>query len=526
MRSIPLAMTWEMLQRGRWTLVTFFLGAQLPLAIVYGALGWAGVDFEDPSMQNVGASFLLTNMCLFSVGALFSQGPPSRLYTYPIQSSTIVAGHLLLSMGVVGLQVVTSVCLTNTFFKLNWPMWGPALFAAASVCAIQATIWFTEKSAWAPLAVAILTGFLGAWYHFRCGVGRIHMEAQWTSVTPADLVVYTTVMVASFAIGKSAVTRNRCGEQLKPLGIHAWICRVLDVDFDEQALPFRSPADAQLWYEWRLKGWGMPATVVFGLIIGLVIWLLFLRDPKLIGTGFLVLGGYLSVPGMVCAFVIGHVGRTDSDFEMGPFLGSRPMTSAEMAQTILKMTAQSLFLAFSIWAGVFLIAGAILLASGLTPGDVVPKDVAIWSFVAAPVGCWTVITVLASIGLTGRPILFAKISCVIFALYLTAHFLSAYVLSVRGREQFFLTIAFVFPVAFLSGTAWLFITALRRQFMRYPSAVACAIGWIVLSSFCVLIGMQYPNGKFVSYLNLVGVTALVVAPIAAAPLAVSWNRTR
>ena len=528
MRSIPLAMTWEMLQRGRWYLIAYFLGAQLIISIVFGALARAGVDFEDPSIVGVGASFLLTYMFLFSVGTLAYQGPPSRLYTYPIPSSTIVSGHLLVSMASVGLQILLSIFLMNTFFKTNWPLWGPTLFAAAAVCSIQATTWFTEKSAWAPLAIAVVAGLLGFWYHFRCGVGAGSHRSTvlWTSVTLTDLGGFLAATATSFAVGNIAVARNRCGEQLKPLGIHAWLCRVLDFVPDEKALPFRSPAEAQLWYEWRLKGWGMPATVMLGLIFGLAIWLIFVRDPKLIGTGFLVLGGYLSVPGLVCAFIIGNTGRIDTDFEMGHFLGSRPMKSDEMARTILKMTAQSLLLAFSIWAGAFLVTGAILLACGFVPTDIIPKDVPWWSILAAPLGCWAVITVLASIGLTGRPILFAQICCAVFALYLACLCLSLFVLTDSGREQLSLGVAYLFPVAILGVTAWLYVTALKRHLIGWSSAVACALVWIAISSLCVLIGMQYPNGKLVSYLILVGLSALVVAPIAAAPLAVSWNRTR
>ncbi len=528
MRSIPLAMTWEMLQRGRWYLIAYFLGAQLIISVVFGALARAGVDFEDPSMVGVGASFLLTYMFLFSVSALAYQGPPSRLYTYPVSSLTIVSGHLLVSMASVGLQILLSIFLMNICFKTNWPLWGPVLFAAAAVCSIQATTWFTEKSAWAPLAVVVVTGFLGFWYHFRCGVGAGsgRLTALWTSVTLVDLGGFLAVTAVSFVVGNIAMTRNRCGEQLKPLGIYAWICRVLDFDLDEKALPFRSPAEAQLWYEWRLKGWGMPAAVVFGLFIGMAIWLMFVRDPKLIGTGFLVLGGYLFVPGMVCAFIIGNTGRIDTDFEMGHFLGSRPMKSAEMARTILKMTAQSLLMAFSIWAGVFLFVGAILLAYGLAPTDIIPKEVVWWSFLAAPLGCWAVIAVLASIGLTGRPVLYAQICCAVFALYLTCLCLSLFVLSDKGREQLSLGVAYLIPAAILSVTAWMFIEALKQNLIGWSSAVACALVWIAISSLCVLIGMQYPNGKFVSYLIVVGMAALVVAPIAAAPLAVSWNRTR
>ena len=528
MRSIPLAMTWEMLRRGGWYVVAYFLGAQLIISIVFGSLARAGVDFEDPSLVGVGASFLLTYMFLFSVSALGYQGPPSRLYTYPIPSSTIVSGHLLVSMASVGLQLWQTIFLMNTFFKTHWPLWGPVMFAAAAVCSIQATIWFTEKSAWAPLAIAVVAGLLGFWYHFRCGVGAggRFPTVLWTSVTLADFGGFLAVTAASFVVGNIAVARNRCGEQFKPLGIHAWLCRVLDFAPNEKALPFRSPAEAQLWYEWRLKGWGMPATVVLGLIIGLAIWLMFVRDPKLIGTGFLVLGGYLSVPGLVCAFIIGNTGRVDTDFEMGHFLGSRPMQSAEMARTILKMTAQSLLLAFSIWAGAFLFTGAILLAYGLAPGDIVPKEIPWWFFFAAPVGCWTVITVLASIGLTGRPVLFAKICCAILALYLASVFFSVFVLTEKGRDQFFTGVALIICIVLLSVTAWLFITALRRQLIRLPSAVACAIVWIALSSLCVLIGMQYPGGELVNYFAVVALVALVVAPIAAAPLAVSWNRTR
>ena len=47
MRSIPVAITWEMLQRGKWAFPAALLGAAAPRGRVWGACGLTGPSIPE-----------------------------------------------------------------------------------------------------------------------------------------------------------------------------------------------------------------------------------------------------------------------------------------------------------------------------------------------------------------------------------------------------------------------------------------------------------------------------------------------
>src|SRR5262249_2994982 len=151
---------------------------------------------------------------------------------------------------------------------------------------------------------------------------------------------------------------------------------------------FRSPAQAQFWFEWQRKGWAMPASVIFGMVLGIVFWLTFSRDPKELVTGFVVGGGLLSSIGLVGGLICGSVGAKESDFELGHFLGTRPMKTAEMSGIILKTAAWSALLAWTTWAAAFLVLFAILFMTKTIPAPYLPDGVRWWYFPATLLGVW------------------------------------------------------------------------------------------------------------------------------------------
>src|SRR5262245_3754145 len=134
MKTIPAAMTWELLRRGRWNFVLTTLTAIGFPALIVMALRRDGlVDVHDKSMLLM--QLTLLQIVMFACGAaLFGAvGKWPRLYAYPARTSQLVAWRLLPMMAIIALEVIVCICLLNWLFDFQWPVLGPALLAAVAL---------------------------------------------------------------------------------------------------------------------------------------------------------------------------------------------------------------------------------------------------------------------------------------------------------------------------------------------------------------------------------------------------------
>ncbi|RPI87739.1 MAG: hypothetical protein EHM42_04940 [Planctomycetaceae bacterium] len=90
-------------------------------------------------------------------------------------------------------------------------------------------------------------------------------------------------------------------------------------------------------------------------------------------------------------------------------------------------------------------------------------------------------------------------------------------------EQFALASA---GVVFMLVTLWMFAVALRRSHLRPSTAWLAGAVWVTLSAVVVYGALPQPTQSFTICVLLVGLMALVVAPLASMPLAIAVNRTR
>jgi hypothetical protein len=402
MRSIPLAMTWELLCRGRWWLIGAMLCANVLPAIIFAALAKErGFDPHFDGLIVIHVVMMQINMFIFGAAVFAAQGHPSRLYTYPVSNSTIVAWHLLPAMAVMALETLVSTAALNAVFDLGWPLWGPAMFLTVMLAAINAVFWLTEKSAWVAFAIGAVAAVLGCWFKSRFGPVFSDPTHFWTDVTAGEFLTMLALGVLAYAAAVAAVARNRRGAPLPALGIVAWIQRTFD-PAPVVGVPFRSAAHAQFWFEWRRKGWVMPVAVVLCIIGSTCLWLIFSRRPQDLFIGFFGGGALLSLFGFIGGIVIGNVGPTDANSRMGQFFATRPMTSGDLARTILKTATRSLLIAWGIWAAAVLALYVIL--SGTMPILAITSHHSLpwWYIPATLLGPWIVMVVGAAIHLTGR----------------------------------------------------------------------------------------------------------------------------
>ena len=435
---------------------------------------------------------------------------------------------MLLTMLVVGLETFVSGAALNALFDLNWPLWGPALFAATAVAAIQATLWLTEKSpAWLPWAFALVAALLGFWLKSRYGEAFSQPTRYWSEVTPSEILTMLAVTALSFYVGVIGVARQRRGDVLPAFGVLAWFERTFDATPDV-GQPFRTPAQAQFWYEWQQKGWPMPAATIFGMVMGCGLWAISVRDGKDLLIGFQMGGGLLSLVALVGGVILGNSGQSDSNFGMGHFLATRPMTSTEMSHAILKVGAKSVLISWSIWAAAFAVVWMVLLAlKAIPPG--IPADWKLsggWYLLATLLGPWVVVGLLSSLVLTGSSRLAIRVFGAVFLLILSRPLFEQHFLSYQAQLQVDQAIFLCLCAVFVLGTAWAFVAARRRHLIEARTVWTIIGAWTLLSGFIVLESWRRTEFPVPASVLGIGLLATVFAPLATAPLALTWNRNR
>jgi hypothetical protein len=526
MRSVPQALIWELLSRGRWCLPAAACGANLMPLLIFGALRYHGaLDPAEPAFLVMQIVLVQINMFAFGSGVMTAQGPLSRLYAYPVTTATIVTWHLVPAMTLMGLETLASTALMNALFDLGWSLWGPALFAAVALAAVMSAAWLTEKSGWIVWALGLVGGGLGLWFSSRFGPLFSQPTHQWEAVTPIEVATLLLILAASFAVAVWGVSRNRRGEPLPSLGFLAWLERVFD-PAPRLGGRFPSPEAGQLWFEWRKKGWAMPAVVAFCVVTCCSGWLIFSREWIDLFEGFVTAGGLLSVLGMLGGVILGNMGPNDSSYEMGHFLGTRPLTNAQWSRIHLLTTAKSVWWAWVLWATPL----ALLFLGFVVPGFAFLPPVnwpAAWWYVPATlIGPWTVATCCAAVALTGRAHPFAEIFFGGFTLFIGLNVFSSNVLTFEQQRLLGQSLVVLLGLAAVLGTAWLFALARRRGLVAATTAWSALAVWGVLTAVVLVVRHFHPELPWPACAFISGVLALMVAPPAAAPLAIAWNRTR
>jgi len=116
--------------------------------------------------------------------------------------------------------------------------------------------------------------------------------------------------------------------------------------------------------------------------------------------------------------------------------------------------------------------------------------------------------------------------CGLIAAFVVATLLSKFALADRTRlilGQAFLTTV---GAAILLGTAWLFTVAHRRSLIQTTTLGVVAGVWLIATVLVMLQPPLPPESPRLAYLLIAATLALAIAPLAAAPLAVAWNRHR
>lgn len=528
MRSIPAAMTWELLKRSRWQLF-FALSSVIGFpALVLLAIRHSGkLPADDPSMLTMNFQVMLVGAMAFGTALMFAQSRVTHLHVYPMTTSTLVAWRLIPGMVLMALLMIVSILALNIIVDLRWPIWGPALVTATALALLQAAAWLTEKSVgWMVIVMAAIGVTVGTWFKSRYGPISSDPTHLWTNVTPGEVLTMLAATGVAYALGVFAVGRNRCGRPPLSIGFCDWVERAFWL-LQKPTPALRTPLEAQLWFEWKRKGWVLPLTV-FGLVsCGFVAW--YFSDDRRAASlveGLFASGGLMWVLGLLGGLVLGNTGAHDAGFAMTQFNATRPLSDADMGCIMLRTAAKSVVMSWLIWAAALAMTCLVILLNS-PPHTLKPSSGVWWFLPLTLAGYWASTGVLMSIGLLGRSRLFIQVACgvpaSIFAFAIACSALFRPEVAAMAAQ----TAIYALSFGTIAAVAWVFAEARRRRLVATTTIGVAAASWLAATTVS-LFQLPLTSGlrPWLAWLLLSALFALVVAPLAATPLAIAWNRHR
>ncbi len=550
MNSVSRAMLWELMVRGRWQIPGWFIFGNLIPGLLYTAFGHLGVDYEDPALVAMHVILLQLMMLLFGLGIVGAQGALSRMFLLPVSTATVVAWHLIPGSILLSVEVAIALVAQNAYFGLNQPVVGPTLFAATVWASAQMLVGMSHRTLKSVLLASAPSVLSFCWFGSRYGGWFRPPFHYWAEVTLVEIFTLLISFSVFSVLTVRAIARDRCGEHFRPISFWKWVERTWEQftwTRSERDKLFRSPMEAQLWYEWRSKGIALPtivvAVIVFGGFIFLVRvlvvgnWTEPLKELQevMVGGGFL-----LSIVAGVAGLLLGttfsgiqsrnHSAtirdlNTQSAFDqMGSFLASRPITNVRYAEVILRTAIRSVAWSWGLWA----LLAAVAAVAGIVTETPLPPAISnlapYWYLPGTLLAAWIGMTCVASAVLTGR---FTRFSVAFVLMIFGAVLLNLLIdhyASPQARRFLGVLLSIIMSVVVLGGTMLAFSAALRNCLIASRSAGLCGVFWIALTAFAIL--FRPPALGFFAFPLISSFAALVVLPFATTPLAIAWNRHR
>jgi hypothetical protein len=463
-------------------------------------------------------------------------GFPARTFLLPVRTGVLVGIPFL--GGAVGITAVYFAWALAVFrpIGVDLPLgWLPLLVATGLAC-FQTIGWTLGPFPSLRLLAycVVVVGLQGA------GVLASGLLPTGFPARPILFVAAPMVMLGAYLLALLGVSRNRCGEWPPDSGWIAARRRIAGETANRTASPPRphpSPERAQLWYEWKQYGLLMP------FYTGILLAVLLLSAADMRGDELwpflLVLVG---LPAFVGSFV-GPVHARSSfwsrDLEIPPFLATRPLSDAALANAKLGILAVGVLLS---WLLVLAFGPLAVLRTG--QGG---RVVGLWQALEAMLGRSTVqggggmlaIALLAipwilaasslSLALTGRKEWLGRAVIAGFvatvALLAIGWWLFRHPETIPELRSWVPAIEWGGATLAVAVATTLFVAAARRGFLTPGSVRSAALAGVALAAVtAVLAGMGGSAVRGHALPFGLATTALVLAPLAAAPLALSKNR--
>ncbi|BBO30741.1 hypothetical protein [Lacipirellula parvula] len=539
MRSIAGAMAWELVTRGRWQVVGAALATfALPL-LVLASMGTGATSFGrdgDLSNQLLGFCFVQTNILALVASLLaLSATMHKRLYSYPATAATLMHGLILPAAAIIAVDLIVWTAVMNAAFRLQWPTLEPAIFGAAIIVVAYSAMWLTYQSRWMLFALTVVSGVFSFWIKSHFGPMFGELKHPWQSMTAAEAICLLTITAISYRLGVQAFARSRRGERPFSTGVISW----LD-DFSERRIQgrktttFAAPLAAQTWY-FEQRSWVAPASVLSASAFAFVLWMFVNRDPGDLVEAYAFSGGMVSIATAIGGLFLGALGSKDQT-SIGQFLASRPITTVDMSRQLLVVTARSFLKTWACWGVIFLLILFLAWLAGASPMQRIPPAHRWALLFGAILLSWATMATAIVMALADRGRLIFRVITYISFGFIALLLLNDLVVHRFGRDEIVHAFGALFGVTATAATVASFYYAFHRGLLQPRIAMAAVVVWVILlAAGANMLPAMGPQDRMVAKMAFLDVTArtlvlgslsLVVAPIAATPLALAWNRTR
>jgi len=535
-RSIGYALSWEFWGRG----IYWFVPACALLVIALLAPVYAAISIRADVRVELSHAVFGIVCWVPLVMALASRGFLRRQYVLPVSTASMVGW----TMANGALAAAITYCLValvfNSLFHSDWPLWGPAWWAAVVYVIFQAEVWSVARRGGVLLVPIVFATLLAVF----AGPPNLHgrlvptssntgAELIWPTVSSAELATSLVAVAGFYLVSVFVVGRDRRGEAWTFVWLSRgwWAQRIGDRVFASAAVQneftprsFRSPQAAQFWMEWRSKG-RYVILYLAALIIGLWVFAAWNRFDRLsVSTAVSALTVMFIITTPFAGVYMGH--RSER-FDMKPFPATRPMSDDDLAIVVLRHASAVCGAGAIIW--VIGVAATVVLCprplAGFPPS---PHNPASFSFLKVGVFAgylllvWTLVALGATLGMARSwfvPVAGVGIGVLLLILVLAKEMQPLAAHAVTN----------LLAAGCLGGTVAAFVIARRKRLVALRTIIgALAFYFLLLACFFLALGedtvlLQDPLEVF---LRIVGVCAVPLAPLAAAPLALAWNRHR
>lgn len=534
MHSAATAFAWELRQRHRWGLLAV-LASSVALAVIRLGVAAAGrivfsnnETFAIALVVPMSATFMYF-LAVFSFGlagdiAARQSIFPARMFTLPVTSSALAGWPMLYgSMAMVVLWLVTRILVpwpAGVRVPLFWPfLLGPALMAWT-----QALTWMAYPMPGLRVIVTVL---------WLATIDAIVMTALELEASEGVMLALLAPHVPlAFLVARSAVARARRGEVPDWRHVFAPVGRLTTV-LTRRRAPFSSPARAQEWLEWRQHGRSLPWLVALLLPFELALLFPFRQTPVIV---FETLCTVLLTPPFMAIFVAATVSSG-----VTPFITTRPLTGASLIAAKLKVTIRSTLVA---WLLVFAAIPIAVRWSGtpsvndwlreLVKAAGMPRAIAIVALglMLLFVSTWTQLVQSLFIGMTGRERLIKTVAIgaltLLGVLVPVAHWAFGQRVIIAKLWAALPAILWTLVVLKLVAAARIAIRLHDHGLVRDRTLLAGAACWDI-AAFALFALLAWITPALLFRRDLLALIAILAVPlvrVAAAPLALAWNRHR
>ena len=459
---------------------------------------------------------------------------PTRMFTLPVRTESLVRGPMLHGTGTVAILVLAATLLARWPWGITVPLIWPAVLAAVFLAWTQALTWMPYGLP----GVRVIVTVLGLAWLDVIVILAVHFDLS----ERVMLAILIPQLPLAYLTACYAVARARRGDVPDWRPLIVGVFRTADRP-PRRRNHFASAARAQVWFEWRRHGRTLPGLIAILLPFELaLLWLA--KDAQ--SFVFEILLVVVLTPPLMAAFVATTVSKSNPDarFSYGvtPFIATRPLTSPALVVATLEMTIWSTLVTWLLVLIATLVAlslsstwpAVIELGRGTVDIFGIPRTIVLVLLGSSGlmVSTWKQLVQSLYVGLTGRAWIIR--SSVIGALALVV-FIGPVAQWVADHKsaQGALFVACPAIVAVLVALKMLAASGVaarlaRSEFMSDRALVRGAAIWVALVFALYGVLAWLVSGPLIPryFLALIAILAIPLVRLSAAPLALAWNRHR